>query len=313
MSMERYFVELGVAFERVPALALDEIDAIKSLTNQARVKPLDESTVERYKLDLEAGDIFPPIVVRRRSARSKLALIGGNHRYAAHQRAGRATIDAYVVDCDDLTAVRMTYEDNRNHGLTLTDDERVAHATHLIDLGWTQAAAARLTGLDSQKLQRAIGVTRADRRALDLGVDVQDFTKIAKSGRWRLDQIKADDIFVAAAQLAIDARLGPEELFPFVTELNAAGLAVGHALAIVADRRAHRWAERIRDGGRKHKKHAGGKLNEACFTVTTLPVTDIIGSCRTFDERAALARRCSETVVHLGKVIARLGVKARAI
>jgi ParB-like chromosome segregation protein Spo0J len=306
VTTERYFVDLGVGFERVPALPLDEIDDLKSLTNQARVKPLDEPTVERYTLDLDAGDVFPPIVVRRRNTRSKLVLIGGNHRYAAHKRASRATIDAYVVECDDLTAVRMTYEDNRNHGLTLTDDERVAHATHLVDLGWKQAAAARLVGLDQQKLQRAIGATRADRRALELGVDVQAFTRIAKTGRWRLDQVKDDTVFVAAAQLAIDARLGPEELFPLVTELNAAE----EPLQVLAERRKH-WADRIRFGAHMKKSSPRGKLNDACFTVTTLPVAAIVESCATAEERLALARRCSDAVTHLGKVIAKLHVKTR--
>lgn len=304
--LERYLVDLGVAYTRNEQLPLDEIDGIKSLTNQARVRPLDQPTVERYALDLDAGDTFPPIIVWRRSPTSKLMLLGGNHRYAAHRRLERPTIDAYIVECDELTATRITYEDNRNHGLSLTQDERIAHATHLIDLGVKVAKAARIAGLSNNMISRAIAVTRTDRRALELGLNVQDFTKIPKTGRSRLGDIKPDNVFAEAAKVCIAAHATPDEIYTLVTTINAAA-TINTALAVIDERR-NRWAHRS-GRGRKAKGAPNYKLADACFTVTTLPVNDIVRSCATNDERAALARRCSETVVHLSKVIANLGVR----
>jgi hypothetical protein len=47
-----------------PDLPLAAIDLVASILNQVRFEPLDKATVDRYIAALEAGDQFPPIVVR---------------------------------------------------------------------------------------------------------------------------------------------------------------------------------------------------------------------------------------------------------
>ena len=54
------------------------------------------------------------------------------------------------------------------------------------------------------------------------------------------------------------------------------------------------------------------KISDAFFTVTTLPVEKIVADCADLDARRAMARRAGETIVHLTKLISRLGVKAGA-
>lgn len=303
---ETWLDELQLKWEHEPALSIDDIDAVKSLTNQARVKPLEETVVERYTLDMQAGDVFPPIVVHRRSKGSKLTMIGGNHRFAAARKAGLDTIEAYIVEADPETVTRMTYEDNRRHGIPPSDDERIAHATHLVDMGWKQEPAARCVGISVQKLNRAIAVTRVDRRALELGVDVQKFTTLPRSSRWRLGAIKSDPVFVAASKLALDAKLGSEEIYPLATTLNAARSEASALDHISAARDKH--ASRIRNAGKKATTNpARIKLGDACIVITTISPTEVHASCASDDQRRALTRRCSEAVVALTKVIALIG------
>lgn len=125
-SIEAWLDERKLTYEYNETLPLSRIDRAASLSNQARLEPLDEEVVERYAADMERGDIFPPLVARR-SGR-KLILIGGNHRTTAATRANLVSFPVYIVDVDAEGATALTYEDNRRHGLPPSEEERLLQA-----------------------------------------------------------------------------------------------------------------------------------------------------------------------------------------
>lgn len=210
-----------VAWTFDEAFPVDDIDHTGGLANQARLEPLNEAAVEQYAADMAAGAIFPPIVLRDRIP------VGGNHRTAAARRAGRTTLAAYLVHCDDDQAHLLAIEDNRRHGLPLSDEERVWHALALHrDQGHTLAEAAKAVGITAARLQVHVDAARALRRAFPLA----GFAELPAGFRQRIGAIRDEAAFQRAAQLAVRGRLTSSDAATLVTKLNAAGADPGQLL-----------------------------------------------------------------------------------
>lgn len=59
---ERALKKQGVTFEYKEKWSLEDVDARKSLANQARLdKPIDDDLVGQYGLAMKEGDDFPPL------------------------------------------------------------------------------------------------------------------------------------------------------------------------------------------------------------------------------------------------------------
>lgn len=244
-TVEVWLAEMGVAsWDHVDEVELGAIDERASLRNQARIVALDGDVVERYEADMRAGDLFPPIICRRVGER--LVVLGGNHRHKA-ARATSTPLAAYVIGCDDDTALRISLADNRRHGLPPTDAERVAQARHLVASGHDLAAAARLAGVSTSKVTRAIRVDEFTRRSRRLGVARVD--SVVPSVKARLMDIRSDPAFAAVAELVRDAQLPSGDAFDLVTEVNRASSDVA-AVDLVNVRRVEH-TERIVGGKKK--------------------------------------------------------------
>lgn len=194
-----------------PALDLRRIDLIASITNQSRFEAIDQPTVDRYVAALEDGATFPPIVVRRIAAKGKgrdqLVILGGNHRVRAHVNHGAKTIDAYLVNCDDLVALEIAYADNATHGLPPTDAERIAHALVLIDRGRNVAEAARTVGVSHHKIRVRIHAHHNEQRAAKAGVAVE-FAQLAESAQASLATLKDGRVFAKVVRTINTHQIG---------------------------------------------------------------------------------------------------------
>lgn len=215
-ELEDWFDSHGISWhlEQVP---LEQIDHLAGLANQARLSPLDEHVVERYTADMEAGAVFPPIVVRRQ--RRKLIPVGGNHRCAAARKADVGSLAAYVVEglTDELVHL-LAIEDNRRHGLPLSDNERLFHAVQLVNAGRTVVDAAAICGLPAHKLGRQMDARRGGERAVRL--DADGWAALSVSAKARLVSIRDDNAFTRVVRLAASGAIPAIELADVVSRIN---------------------------------------------------------------------------------------------
>jgi hypothetical protein len=307
-----WLAELQIPFEYVEDLDLARVDVKASLRNQARFQALDDDVVERYAEDMARGDVFPPIIARRVGRSGLLVVLGGNHRFAAAHKA-RAPLAAYLIGCSDEVALRIAYEDNRRHGLPASDEERIAHATHLMAIGWTLTAAATAVGVSVGKVQRSQQSVAANGRATELGV--KGFDALPQSTRWRLAAITSDPVFTAAAQLVVDAGLTTTEAFELVTPCNAARSEAA-ALALVDDaRRAALDRVQLKAAGRtagpRAPTTARVKLQRALTEISILRPADVAASTLP-DQRADLHARVKAVALLLMDIDNAITESARA-
>ena len=252
---ERWLTDLEVEWTLVDPLDLARVDARASLRNQARDVPIDDETVERYADDMRGGDVFPPIIVREKNA--GYVVLSGNHRWKATV-AAKATIAAYVVRCDDETALRISYEDNRRHGRGLDLTERVRQAQHLVALGYTQAAAARVVGITQSRLSRATLAAEFETRCIAVGAAPGALAETVKS---RLMNVRADPVFAETVRLVADAALPADDVYRIVSAVNAARSEAA-ALELVA-------TERLNAGGRIERRKTGANVARSGETPRT--------------------------------------------
>jgi hypothetical protein len=98
-----------------------------------RGKPLDADTVDRYAEQLEAGDLFPPVVLWHESGSGKSYLVDGRHRHAAHIQLARTHLLAiFKVFESRAEALMFAAAANVKHGLPLTNDEKRAMVKKLL-------------------------------------------------------------------------------------------------------------------------------------------------------------------------------------
>lgn len=301
MATERWLLERGVTFNYDPAYPVAQIDHAASLANQARLEAVDGDVVERYQADMERGDTFPALLARTRK-RGRSILLGGNHRYAAHLKAGHATIPVYLVDCEPEMATRLMYEDNRRHGLPPSDPERIAQALHLVDQGWTQQAAAECVGITLNKVNLAAVVIKADRRAKTLGVE--RWPEIPKTLKQRLMTIRPDVVFKRAAEVVAETGLGQHDVFPLVTKLNEARSEQAALDLLDATIETHKLA----GGGTKHVS-AKTRVLSALSSLEGVDPGEVAGGCANKDQALVLGRRIAATQERLKLTL--LELKAR--
>jgi hypothetical protein len=213
----------GVKFIYVPAVSTSAFDTDKSLHNQARFIPLDESVVNTYAEAMRRGDSFPAVLAWKPTANGLYRMIDGNHRLHASIRA-EEPIDTYALDpaTSPQVVMLMTYAYNAKHGLATSIPERIQQAVFLVDGGATIHSAAAAVNVDSKLISRAMQRSAADARADDVGFprnqwDSGTFTTTSKT---RLASIATDEGFREAIKLTYSARLGYEEVGQLVSQLK---------------------------------------------------------------------------------------------
>lgn len=118
---------------------------------QSRVE-IDEDAVADYALALENGDKFPAVLAFFDGIHYYLT--DGYHRYHAHKRAGKASIEVEVFNGTLRDAIFHATSVNSKHGMRRSNaDKRKAVMTLLEDFEWE--------GMSSSEIARHCGVSVA--------------------------------------------------------------------------------------------------------------------------------------------------------
>jgi hypothetical protein len=133
-------------------LSLDSITVDEEL--QARAS-LDDGAVEEYAQGMQAGVVFPPVVVFRDAGGTWLA--DGFHRFRAAQRAGLSIMRALVRAGGRRDAILHAVGANTGHGVRRTNaDKRRAVTIVLSDKewrSWNDSDIARACGVDAKTVR----------------------------------------------------------------------------------------------------------------------------------------------------------------
>jgi hypothetical protein len=289
-NLEQWLDEHHITWTLDPAIPLKQIDVTAGLVNQVRHEPLNQETVERYRDDIDAGDVFPALLLHDHNDR--LIPLGGNHRLAAHIAVGATTTAGYRITCDDVTAQLAAYRDNRHHGRPTTLAENVSHALRLHrDGGLTVADASRAAGINRIHLDHRLGADRATSRAQDLGLVTRprasdlEWRKLGIRCRYDLGRIHDTDVFHQAALLVLTRVISTGAVTKLVTRLND----LGPEAAIAAlDELAAAEEGRVRNrAGRPHRAntHPAFALRHLLDQVMQFEPEPVVSDCPTPEQR----------------------------
>lgn len=222
-DIEEDLTSLGLKWRFNADGSISDIDMTKSLANQARLgEPLNEERVETYKEAIRNGAKMPALVVDFTGRKRKGIIMDGNHRAVASAQADYDIFARYEVVEGDAAAITLyTFRANTKHGLPNALEDRIEHAIWLIESGVSQAAALKQLQVPRTAFHKAWYRHLADRRADEAGIDRTLWDALPGSSRSRLQNIKADETFIAAATLAQRANLGHDEVQELVAELNS--------------------------------------------------------------------------------------------
>jgi hypothetical protein len=302
--------ELAVTYAHHEALDLALVDVDASLRNQARFDPLDSDAVDRYAAAMTAGDTFPPIVVHHaKTSRAKQPwiILSGNHRYHAAVKSD-TKIAGYVIDrVDDPTVLlRIAYQDNAHHGLGLSRPERLRHALHLVDNGFTNRDAGRCVGIADTEIASAKTIRAAQERARSGGVAAYD--TLPENTQKAIASIDQDAPFLAAARLTTRARLTAPQAAE-ITKAVKATRSEADALAAIEELEAqHRERIQATAGGKARPEQSGrSRLLAATTTVNNLSQPDIVRSVIDGQDATILRRSTKAAIEHLQSIHAAIG------
>lgn len=289
--MEDWLTSTGVKWHYQDEYDLAVIDRKASSQNQARLEPIDEEVVERYAIAAKNGDDFPALLIWNRPQAGPM-LLGGNHRTAGFDKAGKEKHSVYEVWCDKSMATGLMYGDNNRHGLPPSTEERCAQALHLIEAdGWKLEAAARCVGTTVTRIHLHRSIASADHRARTLRVE--RFDKIPKSVRARLDALTEDRVFAEAASLVATASMNQEHVFGLVTRLNEAKDDNARLRLIDKERKLWRGQNRADTGTTKMPATARNRAMEAVNKLSRCRPVDVSGACVDHEQ----ARLLGETLL----------------
>lgn len=284
-----------------PELPLDQIDIRRSLANQARPgEALLPDTVELYTAGYRKGDLFPPIVARRTSRQAKkLVVIDGNHRTNSAVDAGVTTHPAYVITCEDETAMVLMYDANLKNGAQLPKAQRIALAVHLVETGMEGKVAARQMAVAESEISNARTLNRAALRARDNGVAGWD--QIPQGHRLDLARIGSDPVFAATAQLVQKAGLQGGDVKDLVRRVKAARSDDAALVLIGGEIEARQADIQKRHGGvsksnRRRRVTEWDRFTDALTVLENVNAVDVDESAPTAEARRDGVKRIERLV-----------------
>lgn len=271
------------------------IDVEKSLHNQARIDPpLYKETVTQYAEALDDGAEFPALIGYYTSD-DKIVLIDGNHRLGAHIKHGTKTVDVYIVDAAADVVQALTYEANATHGRPPTEEERVRHAIHLKDLGYTNKDAARVVSLSEHKVSTEWTHETMRRRARKLGL-TKPFEAIPKSYWSKINAIQNDDVFkVVVSFIAASKSLTRIEITNLISQVREQ-TTESTQLKVLEEFKLAKQNEQRTEGRTRHRQDARhGILPHLGYIIQADPEA-IRNASLTPEQRTHVKRQLTKTV-----------------
>lgn len=138
-----------------------KIDDIKINPNIYPRDALDSSVVEAYKMAMDGGEVFPPILVGTIDGDRKTHnLIDGKHRMEANKRRGEAYISADIRHFENakdafMEAVRL----NTAHGVPLSWNDRAEAMKKLMDWGIKKERILQVVRMPAPEMFRVKAAT----------------------------------------------------------------------------------------------------------------------------------------------------------
>jgi ParB family chromosome partitioning protein len=178
----------------------------------------DEIELEELALSIQANGVLQPITVRP-AKDGRFALITGERRWRASQRAGKRTIPAIVRQVSDQQALEMTIVENLQREDLNCIDQAQAFGRLSQEFGLTQEKIARRTGCERSTVGNYL-------RLLKLPGEVQD---LLRSGQLEFSharvllQLRDPGQIPKVAERAVKKKLSVQQLEDLVLEM--AGLA----------------------------------------------------------------------------------------
>lgn len=219
IQAERLLDERGVEYGYCAQFAVADINRDASLKNQARFQPLIDTVVAQYSRAMQDGDEFPAVILNKNGR--GFVVISGNHRSEAARKAGRAFIDAYIVQIQDQRVLEtLTRSCNALMGQPESEDDRIQHARILIaTYGIPISDAAKTMRVSESKLKATIQAARTKERLTRFGVSAE---KLSTRQLQSMDSIQNDHVMEAVGRLAVDAAMPAESIDNLRNELKTA-------------------------------------------------------------------------------------------
>jgi hypothetical protein len=191
---------------------------------QMRDEVIHMDVAQRYADDLGWGSQFPAGVLSK--SRKKAKVVDFHHRLWAARVAKFTQVSAYVVpELEDFDLIELGNLLNRNHGVPLSEHERIRQALWGLDLGRFKNVrqAARVLGIPESKVGKAKRIREARALAAEAGVSAIAFERLPKASQERLGSIDSPEVFREAANSVINKGLGTTEVNELVTKVNEVG------------------------------------------------------------------------------------------
>lgn len=191
--------------------------------NGARAKPIDHELVDEYVSAMREGDAFPHIVLAKSAGKTRLSVVGGNHRLNAAVKIGAREVPAIVVHCTPFEAAMLAKRLNVVNGQRESRTVRILQGIDLITHhGQTIEGAARIAGVTPGVLNNAVRTERLKAKAAELGLPACEKLR-ATDGHAIGDLINDADIFPELYAYAISANSSAEHLSELCKNLRKTG------------------------------------------------------------------------------------------
>jgi ParB-like chromosome segregation protein Spo0J len=250
VQIEAKLLDWNIPYEYDPEMPIAEIRRVEAAQTRTLEHLADASQIERYTAQMEAGAVFPPILLLNRDL-----LLDGNTRLAAAKKLRRKTIPAFHADFPNGELGRsFAAALNQQNGRPLSTEEAHRAALSLLSFGHTEESVAREIGYS----RTAIGHWRKEK-------EFSERTKLTRTenkaaGISRIDQRKLADIklstpFAAVLDLVADVRPKTSLVTELVKAVQQAP-SEADALEVVAKHRA----EMVPAGPPPHRTAAAPEL-----------------------------------------------------
>lgn len=215
-------------FERRAFLLADiDIDRSRRVLNQVRLGlgAYDQAHVDDLTTKLEQGVKLPPGITYK-DDQGHWVILSGNHRYPAHEQAGKGEMEFYVASgleglpLSDPRVQEIAFLANVGHGKPVEQEHRIEQAARLVEAGThTIRDAAEMLSVPEGKLRDHVEKLRARRRLQDLEVDTK---QIPVTAQRRLASLPSDRVIKSAAAIVPLMTKKTEEVNALVVALNDA-------------------------------------------------------------------------------------------